>query len=384
MAHRWSVLVLVLLACSRHPEPPSRPGAPPQIIPVGVLPVDLAAGDLDGNGTLDLISADAHDRTISVRLQRDGAWVAGDPVATGFEPHLVALADLDGDHDLDLVATSHDSGAVFVAHNDGTGRFTPAPGSPVTAFAVTRPHNHGLAVGDLNGDGRADVVVADQIQQAIAVLLADERGSLALQGPPIALGAEVYPPALGDLDGDGRLDLVVPLLGSDAIGVLLGDGSGRFAHAPGSPYHTGRARPYAIALGDLDNDGTLDVFAPHDDTSDISVLLNTGHGALRPAPGSPVSAGLRLWRAAMADLDGDGALDVVGVGSGMLIAFHGDGHGGLTVWWGTAAEGWTAIAPDLDGDGRPDPVTADQAANALLIWPSRDSTRSRGGGEDGR
>lgn len=375
MARHRSILFLALLACGHPAGPSGIPGALALTVPVGVLPLDLSAGDLDGDGALDLVSADARDRAISVRLQREGTWIAGDPVATGFEPHMVALTDLDSDRDLDLVVVSHDSGAVFVALNDGTGRFTPAPGSPVTAFAVDRPHNHGLVVGDVNADGRADVIVADQTQRAVAVLLGDGRGGLALPGPPIALGAEVYPPSLGDMNGDGRLDLVVPLLSGDAIGVLLGDGSGGFAHAPGSPYHTGRARPYAIALADLDRDGALDVFAPHDDTNDISVLLNDGHGALRPAPGSPVSAGLRLWRATAADIDGDGAIDVIGAGSGSLIVFRGDGRGGLTVGWRAPADGWTAIAADFDGDGRPDPATADQVANVLRIWLSRGTPR---------
>lgn len=132
---------MAVLGCSRLPDPPARPSSRPLAIAVDGPPVDLAAGDLDGDGALDLVSADAVDRAISVRLQRDGAWVAGEPVALEIEPHLSALADIDHDRDLDLIATSHDSGMVVVRLGDGTGRFTGAPGSPFTAFAVARPHN---------------------------------------------------------------------------------------------------------------------------------------------------------------------------------------------------------------------------------------------------
>src|SRR6185503_20725504 len=170
---------------------------------------------------------------------------------------------------------------------------------------------------------------------------------------------------------DGRLDLVVPLVNTDGIAILLGDGAGGLRAAPGSPFHTGRARPYAIALLDLDRDGALDVVATHDDTDAISLLLNDGHAALRAAPGSPTSAGMRLWRPAAADVDGDGAVDLIGAGSGSLVVLRGDRRGDFTLWWREPADGWTAIAADLDGDGRPDPVTADQRTNALVVWLSR-------------
>ena len=371
-------LILTIAAasasCVRAPEPKAALGE--ATIPVGAMPVDVAAGDLDGDGKLDLVSADARGRTISIRLQRAGDWVpgAGAPLTLPLEPHIVALGDLDRDGDLDLFATAHDSDGVFAWLGDGSGRFAPAPGSPMAAFGSARPHNHGLAVGDLDGDGDADVVVADQDARAAGVLLAVDGGRLVpSQASPVALGAEPYPPALGDMNRDGKLDLVVPLVGGQAVAVLLGDGGGGFAPAPGSPLRTVRPRPYAVMLGDVDRDGALDVVAAHDDTDDVSVLLGDGSGRLHAAPGSPVSLGLRVSRGALADVDGDGDLDLVAAGSGSLVIAHGDGRGGLAPSRRASFSGWRAIVRDLDGDGKPEIVAPDPDASVLRVW----STTSR-------
>ncbi len=365
------ILLLALAACGRPSEPRTSYPRPPIDVAVGKQPVDVALGDLDRDGRLDLISANPGDRTLSVRLQRDGRWEASGELAAGDQAHLVRLADLDGDRDLDVVATAHDAGSVWAWLGAGAGGFVPAPGSPFAAIAAGRPHNHGLAAGDLDGDGDADIVAADQSARVAAVLLADGRGGLApAPGSPIALGGQPYPPALGDLDGDGRLDLVAPLIDSGAIAVLLGDGRGGFRPAPGSPHRTARVRPYAIALVDLDGDRALDVIAPHDDTDDISVLLGDGKGGLRAAPGSPVSAGRRLGRTTTADVDGDGAPDLIGAGSGAVVVMRGDGRGGFGPPRAEPAGSWVAVAADLDGDGRPDLAAPEPEANAIRLWLS--------------
>jgi hypothetical protein len=368
------VIAPVIAACGGgQPLPGQRVGTPLEVT-VGRNVVDVAAGDLDGDGALDLVTADAGDVAISVRRWRAGTWVAAGALALGEgapQPHLVALGDVDADGDLDVVASAHDAGSVWVWRGDGAGAFAVATGSPFTAITAGQPHNHGLVVGDLDGDGDADIVAADQTARRVGVLLADGTGGFAASRE-IELGGQTYPPVLGDLDGDGRLDLVAPLVGSQAIAVLLGDGAGGFRHAAGSPMRTGPPRPYGLALGDLDGDGRLDVIASHDDTDEVSVLLGDGGGALRAAPGSPVSVGRRLGtRLAATDVDGDGHVDLVGAGSGAVIVMRGDGRGGLRAFASEPSGGWSALAVDLDGDRRVDLVAPEPAAGRIRIWRGR-------------
>jgi len=371
---------LAALACSRPPEVPAGDAGGALAVPVGRRPFDVAVGDLDRDGKPDLVTANG-DKTLSIRLQRDGGWAPapGDPLPAADSTHMVALADVDGDGDLDAVATSHDAGGVWLWLGDGTGRLAPAAGSPFAAVEAERPHNHGLVVGDLDGDGDADVVVGDQTAQQAVVLLGDGRGALTRPGGgAIDLGAQTYPPSLGDVDGDGHLDLVAPLISGPAIGVLLGDGRGGFHPAPGSPTPSPLPRPYAIALTDLDGDGALDAIAAHDDTDRISVWLGDGHGRLRAAPGSPLALGRRIWRMATVDVDGDGAVDVIGAGSGSLFVIPGDGHGGLgRPRVEPLGEGWMVVSADFDGDGRPDLAAPDGDAGVVRIWLGRGPARQR-------
>ncbi len=147
------VLASSTAGCARQGIAPRPFGGPPAVeVAVGRQPVDVAIGDLDGDGRADLAAAVAGEKVIAVRLARDTEWVAppGDPMRLDVAPHHVALADLDGDGDLDIAAACHDSGAVAAWLGDGAGGFVVAPGSPATAITAGRPHNHGLVAGDLD------------------------------------------------------------------------------------------------------------------------------------------------------------------------------------------------------------------------------------------
>jgi hypothetical protein len=322
---------------------------------VGAKPIEVTAGDLDGDRRLDLVAVNT-DGTISVRLHRDRGWVAapGDPLKA--RAHLAGLGDLDGDGKLDLATTDHDSGDVSVFLGDGTGRFRAA--QTVRAITAAKPHNHGLIVRDLDGDRDADVIVADQTAKQVAVLLAD-KGTLAVAAT-IALPDQAYPPAAGDLDRDGDLDIVVPLVGGRAVAVLLGDGKGGFG--PARTYATSRVRPYGVAIGDLDGNGTADVLVAHDDTDFVAVLSGDGRGAL--AETRSLELPTRIGTPILVDLDGDGALDLVGAGGGKVIIVDRK----LSRIRSEPGGGWRVFAGDLDGNGTPDLVSPDPDGDTVRIW----------------
>jgi hypothetical protein len=353
--------------------------APGLSISVGSQPTDVVLGDLNGDGRPDIVTANpgSDDLTILLGDGRGGFRAApGSPLAGGPKPHLAALGDVNRDGKSDLATTEHDSHDVHVFLGRGDGSFEPGPGSPFAALAAGRPHNHGIALGDFNGDGALDLATSNQNDNSVSALLGDGHGGFrAAPGSPFRVGRAPYPLALGDMNGDGRLDIVTPDVGSNTITVLAGDGAGRFAPAEGSPYGVA-FRPYAVALGDLDGDRKPDIVAAHDDITLLTVLLNDGRGRFRPSPGSPVDIGERGSELVLADFDHDGKLDLAtGTAANHLAVWLGDGAGRFRAAPGSpfpAPRGpWRLAVGDLDRDGKPDLVVAGFEEGAIVIMMGR-------------
>jgi hypothetical protein len=283
----------------------------------GPRPNDIAAGDFSGDGKPDLAFPN-HDTKLVTVLLGDGrgafALAPGSPVTVDSNPHPhgLAAADFDADGRLDLVVESWHVDRVELLFGDGHGRFA----SPGPQFATGRMPYQRVRAADLNGDGRADVVTTNTGGSSLTVLLGNGRGGLApAAGSPVAVAPSPFTVAVGDVDGDGRRDLVVGHYsgqlsdrGRDAVSILLGDGQGGFAVATGSPFKAGHA-PISLALGDVDADGRADLAVGNYGGGDVMVFRGDGRGGF--TPGGTFAVGGAPSGIAVADFDGDGRAEVV-------------------------------------------------------------------------
>lgn len=375
----WAaVLTVVIIVVVGLAQPPLLTQAPGSPIGIPGGPGNVAIGDVNGDGKPDLVVTSGQARSVAVLLGRgDGRFdpATGSPLRVPGGPSEMVLGDVSGDGNLDLVLASHDSYGVMLLLGDGQGAFTLSPNSPIVMKDGNHPHMHGLAIGDVNGDGKLDLVSANHDDNDVAVVLGDGRGGF-VRAPasPFAVGAAPYPLALADIDGDGHVDIAAPNVLAGTVTVLLGDGKGRFGPAPRSPFAVA-ARPYYVSLGDLNEDKRLDLVATHDDISLTTVMLNEGNGGFRPVPGSPFNLGRRAFAAFFSDMDGDHKMDLVAATNDSVTVLLGDGRGRLTPAPGspfpTGRGTWRLAVGDVNGDGRADIATSNLESNSVTVLLGR-------------
>ena len=277
---------------------------PPREIAVGTGPFDLSAGDVDRNGTTDLIVTTPDSRTIDVLLLGASGQLAARRILTGVgEPWGATLADVTGDGILDIVHTDYATHSMSVLRGFGDGTFTP---HIIRQPVSLRPQ--GVAAGDFNHDGIADIAVASTGSSTLDVFYGTRSGGLTRT--TIEAGRPLNVLAAADVDSDGWIDLAAVSSSTNVLVVLRGRASG-FVLA--GTRATG-ASPRGLAVGDLNVDGRLDVTTANYSAQSVTLLLGRADGGVLPDRWGDLPSATGARAVAVGDFDNDGRPDLAAGG----------------------------------------------------------------------
>jgi hypothetical protein len=237
----------------------------------GSQPFDLAVADVNSDGKLDIISANTFTYEVGVLLGTGtGTFALVVPYSTGSNsPTKVAIGDVNADGKPDIVAAV--SGAVGVLLGSGTGTFQAITTTPLS----NSPRK--LALADVNADGRLDVVtISDNGSGFVSVLQGTGTGTFAA-AVNYAMSSNSFSNgvAVADVSGDGKPDVVTANPGNYTVGVLKNNGTGTFAAVQTFSAGSSGSMPYEVVAADVNGDGKPDILAANVSTNTVSVLLNT-------------------------------------------------------------------------------------------------------------
>jgi hypothetical protein len=274
----------------------------------------------------------------------------------------VTIADVNGDGSLDIICANYgyrpgDPGApggwnntLTVLTNSGSGIFS----SNATLIVGTGPTI--IVAADVNGDGKPDLISANQTDNTLTVLTNNGSGGFGFDAT-LPVGSKPLGLIAADVNGDGRLDLVCANNGTNTLTVLTNNGSGIFGS---NATVTVGNLPYSIAAADVNGDGKLDLICANQNDNTLTVLTNNGNGIF--GYNATLNVGKTPDCVVAADVNGDGKPDLISVnwfdGTMTVLTNNGSGGFGFNATLAVGKHPSTVAAADFNGDGKVDLICA--------------------------
>jgi hypothetical protein len=277
---------------------------------VSSYPLSVVAVDVNGDGKPDIIAANFNVNNVGVLLNSGtGTFPAQVTYSTGASssPYSVVAADVNGDGKIDIIVANSGLDNIGVLLNTGTGTFA----AQVTYSTGASSSPYSVAAVDVNGDSKPDIIVANNNANNVGVLLNTGIGTFATQ-VTYSTGASSSPYSVvaADVNGDGKPDIIVANNNANNVGVLLNTGTGTFVAQV--TYSTGASSsPYSVVAADVNEDGKVDIVVANAGSNNVGVLLNSGAGTFAAQVTYSTGAGTYPSSVVAADVNGDSKADII-------------------------------------------------------------------------